>query len=76
MIFNIIYFLFHLLRWNLPCLIFCEKDKKYKSQQCYDPKKENYCTYIALKCRKRRNKELYKDVILADCIIKNNEINA
>ena len=53
-----------------------KSEKERDNRQCYDPKKENYCTYIALKCRKRRNKELYKDVILADCIIKNNEINA
>lgn len=66
-------FLFHLLRWNLPCLIFCEKGKKYHrnydNRLCYDPKKENYCTYCALESRKRKNKELYKDVILKNCIV-------
>ena len=51
-------------------------EKERYNRQCYDPKKENYCTYSALKSRKRRNKELYKDVILTDCIIKNNEIIA
>lgn len=50
-----------------------EKGKKYRknydNQLCYDPKKENYCTYIALKRRKQRNKELYENVILKYCII-------
>lgn len=50
-----------------------EKGKKYHrnydNRLCYDPKKENYCTYCALKSRKRKNKELYKDVILKNCIV-------
>ena len=37
--------------------IISEKDKKYKSQQCYDPKRENFCTLGALIGRKCRNKE-------------------
>ena len=50
-----------------------EKGKKYhrnyNNRLCYDPKKENYCTYCALTSRKRKNKELYKDVILKNCIV-------
>ena len=50
-----------------------EKGKKYhrnyNNRLCYDPKKENYCTYCALESRKRKNKELYKDVILKNCIV-------
>lgn len=46
--------------------------KKYKSQQCYDPKRENFCTLGALIGRKYRNKEKYKDVNPKNCIIKDN----
>lgn len=53
--------------------IISEKDKKYKSQQCYDPKRENFCTLGALIGRKYRNKEEYQNVIPRDCIIKDDE---
>ena len=43
--------------------------KLKNSQQCYDPKKENFCTLGALRSRKNRNKELYKDVIPSAYII-------
>lgn len=44
--------------------------RNYSSQQCYDPIKNELCTYSALKHRKQRNKVLYKDVILSKFIIK------
>ena len=43
---------------------------KYKSQQCYDPIKKNYCTFNALCLRAFKHKDLYKDVIPSNCIIK------
>ena len=48
------------------------KQKEYRSQICYDPKKENYCTLKALQHRKKRNEDLYKDVIPSQCIIQTN----
>lgn len=47
-----------------------ECNKKYRNQECYDSVKENYCTLGALKMRKERNKDLYKDIIPQNCIIK------
>lgn len=47
-----------------------EKRKKFNAQICYDPKKEDFCTFGALQSRKKRNKELYKDINLKNCIIK------
>ena len=47
-----------------------EKRKKFNAQTCYDPKKEDFCTFGALQSRKKRNKELYKNINLKDCIIK------
>lgn len=44
--------------------------RNYSSQLSYDPIQEEFCTYSALKHRQQRNRELYKDVILAKCIIK------
>ena len=44
------------------CLI---KDRR----PCYDPIKKDYTIYGTLKNRRLRHKDLYKDVILKDCII-------
>ena len=49
---------------------FQKKEKKFNAQICYDPKKEDFCTFGALQSRKKRNKELYKDINLKNCIIK------
>ena len=46
--------------------------ERYRHQPCYDPIKNNYCTLDTLRGRKRRHEELYKDVILLNCVIKNN----
>ena len=40
-------------------------------QLCFDPIQNKPCTLNALRCRKRRNKELYKDVAPTQCIIEN-----
>lgn len=37
---------------------------------CYDPIKENQCTYGALMNRKQKHKDLYKNIIVKDCLIK------
>ena len=47
-----------------------EKEKKRSNRQCYDPIKEDFLTYGALKGRKSRNKEIYKNINPSDCIIK------
>lgn len=47
-----------------------EYDKIRRNRQCYDPIKEKPCTYGQLSHRKSAHKELYKNVILNDCIIK------
>ena len=49
-------------------------NKEYLSQECYDPKEENFCTLGALRGRKYRNKEKYKDVIPIDCVVKNQSL--
>lgn len=49
------------------------KDKIFErnNRPCRDPIRENeVCTWNALKKRKHRNKKLYKDVILQNCLIK------
>lgn len=48
-----------------------DKISEKGKQLCFDPIKNKPCTLNALKCRKRRNKELYKDVTPTQCIIKN-----
>ena len=57
-----------------------ERERRHKNKEriaeldarpCRDPIRENeICTWNALKKRKHRNKELYKDVILPNCLIK------
>ena len=42
---------------------------------CFDPIKENNCTIKALKLRKCRNKEKYKDVNPINCIIDFDDLN-
>lgn len=49
-------------------------NKEYLSQECYDPKEENFCTLGAFQGRKYRNKEKYKDVIPIDCVVKNQSL--
>lgn len=57
------------------------KSRKYRTEnhdeilargmrKCYDPKENNYCTLNALKARKKRNKEKYKDVKPIECLVK------
>lgn len=46
-----------------------KKSKDKNSRFCYDPIEKDNCSYGALKRRKFKNKEKYKDVILKDCII-------
>ena len=48
-----------------------ERIAELDARPCRDPIRENeICTWNALKKRKHRNKELYKDVILPNCLIK------
>ena len=51
-----------------------QKDKnrinEMNKRLCYDPIKENICTYSALTSRKYENKELYRNVIIKNCLIK------
>ena len=46
-----------------------EKHKKYNNQLCIDPTNGTKCTYSALKWRKKRHAEKYKDIIPQNCII-------
>ena len=48
---------------------FWVKSKDKNSRICYDPIEKDNCSYGALKRRKSKNKEKYKDVILKDCVI-------
>lgn len=47
-----------------------EQNKKRNKLLCFDPIKENECSYNTLRGRKYHHKELYKNVKLANCIIK------
>lgn len=47
-----------------------KKQKEYDNQECYDPIANNKCTLCALRGRKQRNKEKYKDIIPMEYIIK------
>ena len=48
-----------------------DKISELNGRPCRDPIRENeICTWNVLKKRKHRNKELYKDVILPNCLIK------
>lgn len=44
-------------------------DKSAK-RLCYDPKKENFCTYATLRSRVKCHPDSYKDVNLLECVIK------
>lgn len=46
-----------------------EKRRSYERQMCFDPIAQNKCTVRALIGRKHNHKELYKDVIVKNCII-------
>ena len=48
-----------------------DKVSEKGKQLCFDPIENKSCTLNALKCRKQRNKELYKDIAPTQCIIKN-----
>ena len=48
-----------------------DKISEKGKQLCFDPIQNKPCTLNALRCRKQRNKELYKDVTPTQCIIKN-----
>ena len=48
-----------------------DKVSEKRKQLCFDPIENKSCTLNALKCRKQRNKELYKDIAPTQCIIKN-----
>lgn len=52
-----------------------DKVKEYRKElnrrECYDPIKKEPCTYRTLRARKGKNKELYKDVILINCVVGN-----
>ena len=48
-----------------------DKISEKGKQLCLDPIENKPCTLNALKCRKQRNKELYKDIAPTQCIIKN-----
>ena len=48
-----------------------DKISEKGKQLCFDPIQNKPCTLNALRCRKRRNKELYKDVAPTQCIIEN-----
>ena len=43
---------------------------KHKDEKCFDPIKNDICTYKALQLRIFRHKELYKNVVIEKCIIK------
>ena len=47
------------------------KQKEYQNQLCIDSIKKDKCTLQALQKRKRKNKDLYKDINPKDCIIQN-----
>lgn len=48
------------------------KDKIHEKEfrECFDPIDNTFCTYNALRKRKWRNKEKYKNIILSECIIR------
>lgn len=47
----------------------------YKNMECFDPIKKEICSYYALKNRKYRDKDLYKNVIIKECIINKGDKN-
>ena len=52
-----------------------DKVKARRDRPCYDPIRKDICTWNALKHRKSRNAELYKNISLPNCLIKS-ETNA
>ena len=46
-----------------------EREHERNARLCYDSIKKDYCNYNTLQGRKHRHKDLYKDIILKDCII-------
>ena len=65
---------YHKKRYIKKRDIILEKQNKRNHQKCYDPIKRKECSYLALQTRIYRNKELYDDVNLRDCIIKNESV--
>ena len=51
-----------------------EQNREHRKIPCFDPIRQDNCTYSALYQRKRKNVELYKDVNLLDCIIKEESV--
>ena len=49
---------------------YSEYQRNYSHQMCYDPIENEPCTHEALRWRKRKHKEKYKNVKLCDCIIR------
>ena len=47
-----------------------DKVKERANRPCRDPIRKDICTWRILKHRKSRNKELYENIKLADCLIK------
>lgn len=52
-----------------------EYSEKYFKQLCYDPIKNDYPTLGALRGRIYNHKELYKNIIPTECIIKENQLD-
>lgn len=46
-----------------------ERQKEYDNAFCYDPINNTPCTRNALNLRKRNNKEKYKNVVVSECLI-------
>ncbi len=47
-----------------------DKIKKRNNRLCYDPITKDICTWSILKHRKNRNKEVYKNIMISECLIK------
>lgn len=45
----------------------------YRLHPCFDPIRNEYCTQHTLEARKYRNKELYKNIKIKECLIKTDE---
>ena len=47
-----------------------DKIKKRNNRPCYDPIRKDICTFSILRHRKNRNKEIYKNIMISECLIK------
>ena len=50
--------------------IILKRVNDYNNAFCYDPIKKDTCTRNALNIRKRHNKEIYKNIMISECLIK------